>query len=99
MTDRQHPTIMPSSTQQRDGPLDHLCSHIVSLSWSDELISPVSDPSSGATDHKREAFAVSAFVIAVRDIWFLVTAGHVLHDLDQRLKDYGRQIVDSHLLD
>lgn len=71
--------------------------HIVSLSWLDASIDtdgPTDDPD----DYDPKAFSISAFVISVRDIWFLVTAGHILRDLDSRLKA-GRRIVKSRLID
>ena len=79
------------------GFLDAFCRHIVSLSWLDAKIEtdgPTDDPDA----YDPKAFSVSAFVISVRDIWFLVTAGHILRDLDGRLKA-GRRIVNSRLMD
>lgn len=80
-----------------DGPLDQLCSHIVSLSWLDARVA--SDGSAlSAQAYDPRAFAISAFVISVRGVWFLVTAGHILHDLSQRL-NAGRRIIKSRLMD
>ncbi len=79
------------------GLLGAFCHHIVSLSWLDVRIGR--DGTSGDADtYDPKAFSVSAFVISVRNVWFLVTAGHILRDLDSRLRA-GRQIVKSRLID
>ena len=49
-------------------------------------------PADQARVFDPRAFSVSTFVISVRNVWFLITAGHVLRDVERRLKD-GRQIV------
>lgn len=77
--------------------LDAFSRHIVSLSWLDASIDTdglADDPD----DYDPKAFSITAFVISVRDIWFLVTAGHILRDIDTRLKA-GRTIVNSRLID
>ena len=77
--------------------LDKLCKHIVCLSWLDALISP--DVTKDAPpSYQPAAFAISSFVIAVQGLWCLVTAGHILSDLERRLKN-GRRIVKSRLID
>ena len=59
------------------GLLGAFCHHIVSLSWLDVRIGR--DGTSGDADtYDPKAFSVSAFVISVRNVWFLVTAGHIL---------------------
>ncbi len=76
--------------------LEALCRHIVSLTWVD-----VNTKARRAkTGEKRapEALAVSAFVISVKGVWFLVTAGHVIRQLEQRLAD-GRRIVTARIMD
>ena len=77
--------------------LDALCKHIVCLSWLDVLVSP-NEKSDKPSSYEPEAFAVSSFIITVKDIWFLVTAGHILKKLEKRLKA-GRKIVKSRLID
>jgi hypothetical protein len=77
--------------------LEKLCSHVVSLSWVDVGVSS-EKKDSASTSNGPMAFSVTAFVIAVRGIWFLVTAGHILRDLDKRLAE-GRKIISSRLVD
>lgn len=87
---------MAALTDNHELPPDLLgafCRHIISLSWVDAKTQP-----DGASDYDPKAFAVSGFVISVRNIWFLVTAGHILRDLDNRLRA-GRRIVNSRLID
>jgi len=52
--------------------------HVLSLVWVDDLkpgVVSLSQPS---------PMAISGFVISVRGVWFLVTAGHVIDDLEKR---------------
>ena len=77
--------------------LDAFCRHIISLSWLDAKTEP-GEPAGDSGPYDPKAFSVSAFVISVHDIWFLVTAGHILRDLDGRLQA-GRRIVQSRLMD
>lgn len=80
-----------------DDYLDAFCRHVVSLLWLDKKREP-DGPADDICAYDPKAFAVSAFVISVRNIWFLVTAGHILRDLDERLRA-GRKIVKSGLMD
>jgi hypothetical protein len=77
--------------------IDQLCRHLVSFQWIDVAESP-QQGTSILEQRKPKAFAVSAFVIEVRGAWFLVTAGHILSDLKQRLGT-GRRLVKARLLD
>lgn len=79
------------------GFLNALCRHVISLSWLDAKTEP-DGPTDDPDAYDLKAFSVSAFVISVRHIWFLVTAGHILRDLDRRLQA-GRRIVKSRLID
>jgi len=72
-------SVLPS------GFLEAFCRHVVSLSWLDAKIEP-DGPVHDTDAYDLKAFSVSAFVISVRHIWFLVTAGHILRDLDERLQ-------------
>ncbi|HTQ39188.1 MAG TPA: hypothetical protein VMJ32_09165, partial [Pirellulales bacterium] len=74
--------------------LDTLCQHLISLSWIDSG-KESSDP--GSSDDLK-AFSVSAFVISVRNIWFLVTAGHIINDIESRRQN-GRKIISARLID
>lgn len=40
----------------------------------------------------------SSFVVSVQNIWFLITAGHVLKDIEKRIK-LGRRIVKTRIID
>jgi hypothetical protein len=77
--------------------LKALARHVVHLSCLDAKIQPdgiVTD----VRNFDLRAFSVTTFVISVRDVWFLVTAGHILRDVENRLKA-GRQIVKARLTD
>jgi hypothetical protein len=50
--------------------------HLVSISSVDVAGESTHESPKVARDSR--AFAVSAFVVSVRDVWFLVTAGHIL---------------------
>ena len=73
-----------------------LLKHIVCLYWID--IESEHDGMSGdKSDSDPKDFAVSTFVVSVKNRWFLVTAGHILIDLQSRL-DSGRRIWKSRLI-
>jgi len=74
-----------------------LSKHVVQLSCLDAKTEPEGTPTDVRNFDPKE-FSITAFVISVRDVWFLVTAGHVLRDVEERLKT-GRQIVKSRLID
>ena len=76
--------------------LAKLIKHVVCLSWIDVRSEPWGRGNT-ESDYDPAAFAASAFVIALRGIWFLITAGHILHDLESRLEN-GRRIMKSRLL-
>jgi hypothetical protein len=75
--------------------LSILIKHIVCLSWIDVKSEPDSFGNK-QSDFAPDAFAVSTFVVSIKNIWFLVTAGHILKDLQSRL-DSGRRIFKSRL--
>jgi len=76
--------------------LNQFCRHIVCLHGFDVRL--VADKNSdGMSRWDPQNFYVSAFVLSIRGTWFLVTAGHVLRELDKRLE--GRRLVRSHLMD
>lgn len=91
---------MSAETGNGDGRsrlLRALCRHIVSLTWVD-VNTEARRVKTGESGRAPKALAVSAFVISIRRIWFLVTAGHVIRHLHQRLAD-GRRIVTARLMD
>lgn len=49
-------------------------------------------------DYQPGHILFSAFVISVQNIWFLITAGHILRDIETRIKS-GRRIVKARLID
>ena len=77
--------------------LEALCQHIVSLTWVD-VNTEARRVKTGKHEREPEALAISAFVISIRGIWFLVTAGHVIRQMESRLA-YGRRIVTACLMD
>jgi len=77
--------------------LNQFCQHIVSLGGVDARIEPGADTDEESRWDTKQ-FCVSAFVLSVRGNWFLVTAGHILRELDERLKA-GRRMIRSFLMD
>lgn len=77
--------------------LSDFCRHIIGLAWTDARTEP-DGPAQDPDAYDPRVFCVSAFVVSVRDIWFLVTAGHILRDLEGRLQA-GRRILHSKLID
>jgi hypothetical protein len=75
-----------------------LTKHIVGLAITDALNNPRSSTSDIAQDFDIQVFIISTFLILVRDLWFLVTAGHTLEDTKKRLQS-SRRILKSRLLD
>lgn len=91
---------MPSNAftaTEQEQMLDVLRCHLVALNWIDALKAPQGESNSFAAYHPQ-AFAVSAFILSIGGHWLLITAGHIIHQLEQRLKQ-GRRIVKAHLLD
>lgn len=72
-----------------------LCRHIVGVVWTDENWG---DRRARTGQRDPETLAFSAFVISVRGVWFLVTAGHVARQLRQRLSE-GRRVIAARLMD
>ncbi len=91
---REYDTIRYNASAARV--LDKLVRHVVCLHWVDVRSEPQGFGNK-QSDYDPAAFAISAFVIAVRDMWFLITAGHILHDIQERLAN-GRTIMKSRLL-
>jgi len=69
--------------------------HIVCLSWVDVKSEPDGN-GNRESDYAPSTFVVPSFVVSIKDMWFLVTAGHILKDLQSRL-DSGRCISKSRL--
>ena len=78
-----------------DQVLSRLIKHVVCLCWVDVKSEPDGD-GNRESDFDPSAFVISSFVVSIGNIWFLVTAGHILKDLQSRL-DNGRCIMKSRL--
>lgn len=72
--------------------------HVVGLAITDVLKNPRKSPKGNSEDYNIQVFIVSTFLIMIRNIGFLITAGHVLEDIKKRLQS-GRRILKSRLLD
>jgi hypothetical protein len=68
--------------------------HFVSLQWVDKTPGARADANSGS----GTPFAVSGFVVSIRGHWFLITAGHVLADLERALTS-GQLLTNFRLSD
>ncbi|MCE5277123.1 MAG: hypothetical protein LLG03_03725 [Planctomycetaceae bacterium] len=68
---------------------EFFCRHFVEWSWLQLDDAKASDP--------RPVYA-SAFVISVRGLWFMLTAGHVFGDIEI-IKARGGKILNSRLAD
>lgn len=77
--------------------LNQFCRHVVALHWLDARQSP-GEVSDDVSRWDPQNFYGSAFILSVRRAWYVVTAGHILRDLDERLSA-GRKIVRSNLMD
>ena len=77
--------------------LKAMARHVVFLSCMDVKTKPDGIATDVRNFDPRE-FSVTTFVISVRRVWFLVTAGHVLCDVEKRLKS-GREILKARLID
>jgi hypothetical protein len=70
------------------------CRHLVSLSGWYQWIN-----SNGKPFGKKYFFSYSGFIMSIQGVWNLVTAGHILEELEQNLKDKKIQIIDCSLVD
>jgi hypothetical protein len=50
-------------------------------------------------DRDTQNFVVTAFVLSVGSEWFLITAGHCIHDIERLTHEFGYQITQCYLLD
>jgi hypothetical protein len=73
---------------------DTLCRHLVCLGVRFTRLD-----SQGNSDGMEYLCPCSCFVISVRDRWFLVTAGHVLKELDQAVRQKKIRVESSFLAD
>jgi hypothetical protein len=69
-----------------------LAMHFVSLSWIDRT--PGAGGRAAENDGHGEPFAASGFIVAAKGHWFLVTAGHILRDIDLAMT--GGQLAKPH---
>ncbi len=79
-----------------DGLQERLKRHIVPFSWLD--IADASTAHESTIPHLApDTFCITSFVILFQGYWFLITAGHIIPVLRERLKS-GRKILKSRLL-
>lgn len=72
---------------EQDHPVNRFSHHCVCLNWTDqEVTGGIYLPTTS------ECLSVTAFVASVRGRWFMITAGHVLKAIEQRLAS-GRRIT------
>lgn len=85
------------------GVLAFFCSHFVALALETHPLEPnggdlaVAPPDGSIGTRTFRIY--SGFVIEVRGLWFFVTAGHILHDLEERLARQEERLVCSRLVD
>jgi len=46
-----------------------------------------------------QSIVVTAFVLSVANQWFLITAGHCIHDIEERTTEHGYQITGCYMID
>src|SRR5208337_1625624 len=87
-----------------DAVVKHFCRHFVSLAMVDcplnsrgRMVRQVSQPD--GTVWIRRPWCFSGFIMEVADHWFLVTAGHILRDIEAMLSQGKRAIEQSMLID
>jgi hypothetical protein len=80
--------------RSREQLYDRLCRHLVCLGIRFTRLDTY-----GNSDGKEYVYHCSCFVVAVKDKWFLVTAGHVLEDLDKLVREKAIRIESSFLAD
>jgi hypothetical protein len=89
--DHEHNTEQPASLQEV---IRFFCRHLVSLSGWYQWVN-----SDGKPFGEKYFFSYSGFVISIQGVWNLVTAGHILEELEQSLKDKKIQITECSLVD
>ena len=67
--------------------------HCVSLCWFD-----TSPAVAGENEGRGKRFDVSGFIISVSRQWYLITAGHILHDIDEAMRK-GQQLSSFYVAD
>ena len=74
--------------------ISFFCRHLVSLAGSYQPLD-----SSGEAIGEAGFFSFSGFVLSVRDTWHLVTAGHILKDLDKKTQNKEVKLTGCLLID
>lgn len=67
--------------------------HFVSMGWFD-----VSPAWAAENEGRGRHFAISGFIVAVKDTWYLITAGHILEDIEAAQKR-GQVLTKFHVDD
>jgi hypothetical protein len=68
--------------------------HFISLRWIDRTEGERAE----VNDGRGTPLVTSGFVVSVRDVWFLVTAGHIVSDLETAL-ERGQTLTKFHIVD
>lgn len=85
---------MNDQTDQGDTRYNFLAQHLVALEGSYEYLGSDKRPT-GSFGH----FLYSGFVMSLRGQWLLVTAGHILQDLQERLEKRQVELLSCYLID
>lgn len=85
-----------------DDVLTFLCSHFVPLALETRPLNPNGGIHEGGFPHgsigTRNFRIFSGFVIEVRGLWFLMTAGHIVQELEERLARGEESLVHACLV-
>jgi hypothetical protein len=73
--------------------LRYFCRHLVCLGGTVQDLDE-----SGRKKGAKRSFACSAFVLVIRDIWYLLTAGHCMKDIEKGQKKGRFRLVDTYLM-
>ncbi|MCD6392134.1 MAG: hypothetical protein J7M40_01365 [Planctomycetes bacterium] len=80
-----------------EGFLPTFMKHVVAISLLDAKKGLEGDDLS-CSDYDPRHILFSSFVVSVQKIWFLITAGHILKNIDTRIQS-GRRIVKARIID
>src|SRR5688572_29881870 len=82
---------MTQHHERKNNLADYFASHLVTIVYRHELLDRHGKPIPGRTTLAN----ASGFLMVYRGVWFLLTAGHVIRDMDELLKSHedGRLTV------
>ena len=81
---------------KEEGLLSSVMKHLVAVSMLD--IPKNIDEGDSSLEFQPSNILFSSFIVCVNKIWFLITAGHILKDIEDRIQS-GRKIVRARLVD